>query len=405
MAEAKRARRMALVAAAGGVEPLGTGSPCADCGAPRSALNTGVCWSDTAKTRLTFHYAACDACRSARACKRLREDPAAKLVQMGADAAARTKRPRYEGAPLAAATCTARIGALLEAQGGRCASCAHAVALAAGSGIFMASLDRVGGAGYDDGSAQVLCLGCQRFFNDLDGAARAELTRAVVANAREPRPNHPLAALPVEFERSVSAKLRQMKQREVATDRPSRGAPVELDRAAASRSLCRWGLRCACAPRAHTQNHFSRPSPHTRTDAHTSRPNHIRPTAYTGQCDQRAPQHVSSEPNSVLSRGPLIVSLPARLTQRRPCSRCCIATTTPSTSGATRARANGWTALCGRMTRRCRRLSGGLWWGRARGARSTARTGPRRCAASSSTWSWKRVRRPRGPSCSTIGTL
>ena len=68
MAEAKRARRMALVAAAGGVEPLGTGSACADCGAPRTALNTGVCWSDTAKTRLTFHSAACDACRSARAC-------------------------------------------------------------------------------------------------------------------------------------------------------------------------------------------------------------------------------------------------------------------------------------------------------------------------------------------------
>ena len=263
MAEAKRARRMALVAAAGGVEPLGTGSPCADCGAPRTALNTGVCWSDTAKTRLTFHSAACDACRSARACKRLREDPAAKLVQMGADAAARTKRPRYEGAPLAAATCTARIGALLEAQGGRCASCAHDVVLAAGSGIFMASLDRVGGAGYDDGSAQVLCLGCQRFFNDLDAAARAELTRAVVANAREPRPNHPLAALPVEFERSVSAKLRQMKQREVATDRPSRGAPVELDRAAASRRLCHWGLRCACAPGAHPKTTLVSP-PHTR---------------------------------------------------------------------------------------------------------------------------------------------
>ena len=248
MAEAKRARRMALVAAAGGVEPLGTGSPCADCGAPRTALNTGVCWSDTAKTRLTFHYAACDACRSARACKRLREDPAAKLVQMGADAAARTKRPRYEGVQLSAAACMARIGALLEVQGGRCASCAHDVVLAAGGGIFMASLDRVGGAGYDDSSAQVLCLGCQRFFNDLDAAARAELTRAVVANGREPRPNNPLAALPVEFERSVSAKLRQMKQREVATDRPSRGTPVELDSAAASRHLCHWGLRCACAP-------------------------------------------------------------------------------------------------------------------------------------------------------------
>ena len=65
MAEVKHARRMALVAAAGGVEPLGTGSPCADCGTPRTALNTGVYWSDTAKTRLTFHYAVSDACRSA----------------------------------------------------------------------------------------------------------------------------------------------------------------------------------------------------------------------------------------------------------------------------------------------------------------------------------------------------
>ena len=148
MAEAKkRARRLAMVAAAEGVEPHGTGSPCADCGTPRTVLNTGIGWSDAAKTRLTFHYGACDACRSARACKRLREDPAAKLVQMGADAAARTKRPRYEGAPLSAAACTARIGALLEAQGGRCASCAHDVVLAAGSGIFMASLDRVGTAG------------------------------------------------------------------------------------------------------------------------------------------------------------------------------------------------------------------------------------------------------------------
>ena len=94
MAEAKRARRMALVAAAGGVEPLGTGSACADCGAPRTALNTGVCWSDAAKTRLTFHSAACDACRSARACQRLREDPAAKPVQMVADAAAPSQAQR-----------------------------------------------------------------------------------------------------------------------------------------------------------------------------------------------------------------------------------------------------------------------------------------------------------------------
>ena len=56
-----------------------------------------------AKTRLTFHYGVCDSCRSARACKRLREDPAAKLVQMGADAAARTQRPRYGGEALSAA--------------------------------------------------------------------------------------------------------------------------------------------------------------------------------------------------------------------------------------------------------------------------------------------------------------
>ena len=86
----KRTRRLALLEA--GAEPLGTGSPCADCGTPRTALNTGVCWSDAAKTRLTFHYAVCDPCRSVRACKRLRKDPAAKLVQMGADAAARTQR-------------------------------------------------------------------------------------------------------------------------------------------------------------------------------------------------------------------------------------------------------------------------------------------------------------------------
>jgi len=67
---------------------------------------------------------------------------------MGADAAARTKRPRYEGVQLSAAACTARISALLEVQGGRCAStCAHDVVLAAGGGIFMASLDRVGGGG------------------------------------------------------------------------------------------------------------------------------------------------------------------------------------------------------------------------------------------------------------------
>lgn len=86
---AKHARRLALLEAGG--EPLGTGSPCVDCGTPRTVFNTGVCWSDASKTRLTFHYAVCDPCCSARACKRLRDDPAAKLVQMGADAAARTR--------------------------------------------------------------------------------------------------------------------------------------------------------------------------------------------------------------------------------------------------------------------------------------------------------------------------
>ena len=280
MAEAKKhARRLALLDAAGGVEPLGTGSPCADCAKPRTALNTAICWSDAAKTRLTFHYAVCDACRSARACKRLREDSAAKLVQMGADAAARTKRPRYEGAPLTAATCTERIGALFDAQGGRCASCAHDVVLAAGSGIFMASLDRVGSGGYDDDSAQVLCLGCQRFFNDLDAAARADLTSAVVAASREPRPK-PLEALPAEFERSVSAKLRQMKQREVAVDRPSRGTPVDLSAAAAGRRLRRCGLRCACA--AHLVPSWLHPS-------------FCRTLGAADQCDQRAPEQRTRE--------------------------------------------------------------------------------------------------------------
>ena len=235
---------------------------------------------------------------------------------------------------------TARIGALLEAQGGRCASCAHDVVLAAGSGIFMASLDRVGGAGYDDGSAQVLCLGCQRFFNDLDGAARAELTRAVVANAREPRPNHPLAALPVEFERSVSAKLRQMKQREVATDRPSRGAPVELDRAAASRRLCRWGLRCACAPRAHPNTLVPPLALLTRADAQVS-PHH---TAYTGQCDQRAPQQRAQQCFHAWSFDRVVAG--EAYAEETACSRCCIATPTPSTSGATQAHANGCGRLC-----------------------------------------------------------
>lgn len=49
----------------------------------------------------------------------------------------------------------------------------------------MASLDRVGDA-YEEGSAQMLCMGCQRFFNDLDSDAREELTQAVVRASEEP---------------------------------------------------------------------------------------------------------------------------------------------------------------------------------------------------------------------------
>ena len=163
----KQARRQALLEAVGGCEPSGTGTPCADCRTPRTIFNTNACWSDAAKTRLTFHYAVCDSCRSARLCKRLRDDPAAKLVQMGADAAARTKKANYGGEALTAGACTELITSLLAAQGGRCASCEHNVVLAAGGGIFMASLDRVGDR-YDNGSAQVLCMGCHRLFNDLD---------------------------------------------------------------------------------------------------------------------------------------------------------------------------------------------------------------------------------------------
>ena len=242
MSVAKINRRLALVATGG--EPLGTGSPCAHCGTPRTALNTGVCWSDAAKTRLTFHYAMCDSCRSTRLCKRLREDPAAKLVQMGADAAARTQRPRYGGERLSAAACTELIVQKLCEQGGRCACCAHEVTLAAHSGIFMASLDKV--SDRYDSTAQVLCLGCQRFFNDLDAAERSDLLRAVVDASAKPRPM-PLTCLPAEFERGVEEKLRKMKQRERACDRPSRGAVVELSVEAARRRLCIYGLRCACA--------------------------------------------------------------------------------------------------------------------------------------------------------------
>ena len=287
----KRARRLALLEAGG--EPNGTGTPCADCETPSTILNTSVAWSDAAKTRLTFHYAVCDACRSARLCQKLRDDPAAKLVQMGADAAARTKRPHYGGEVLAASECTALIASLLTAQRGKCASCAHAVDLAAHAGIFMASLDKVGDR-YDDGTAQVLCLGCQRLFNDLPAAACTELTRAIVEASDAPRPD-PLAALPVEFERSVATKVAQMKQREAATDRPLCGAPVELSVAAGCRRLRHCGLRCVCARR--TMN--PRPRRTTRPPAHLSRPTRS-PRLVAGQCDQRAAQRDRGQPVHVV---------------------------------------------------------------------------------------------------------
>ena len=137
-------------------------------------------------------------------------------------ATARTRKSaRYRGEELAAAECTQLVVSLLAEQEGRCASCRHAVHLASHAGIYTASLDRVGGA-YDDGTAQVLCLGCQRLYNDLDADERAELTRAIVTASAEPR-TPPLAELPEEFARSVEVKVAQMKRREAATDRPSRG--------------------------------------------------------------------------------------------------------------------------------------------------------------------------------------
>ena len=56
----------------------------------------------------------------------------------------------------------------------------------------------------------------------------------------------PRAVLPDEFARSVEAKVAQMRRHAAARDRPSRGAPVELSVAAASRRLKRCGLRCRC---------------------------------------------------------------------------------------------------------------------------------------------------------------
>ena len=227
-----------------GGHPAGTGTPCSDCGTPRTIFNTGVVWSDAAKTRLTFHYSICDPCRSAKMCARLRDDPAAKLVQMGADAAARTKRGRYGGGVLTASACTDLIASLLTEQGGKCASCGHDVVVASHAGIFMASLDKVGDR-YDDGEAKVLCLGCQRLFNDLDAEERGVLTKSIVQASREVRPP-PAKELPAPFQKGVADKVAQMKQREVATDRPSRGAPVELTVQAGCHLLRRCGMRCLC---------------------------------------------------------------------------------------------------------------------------------------------------------------
>ena len=76
----------------------------------------------------------------------------------------------------------------------------------------MASLDKVGASGcYDERTAQVLCLGCQRLFNDLGALDRAELTRAIVCAHAAPRPR-PVETLPLDFERSVATKVSQMRR-------------------------------------------------------------------------------------------------------------------------------------------------------------------------------------------------
>ena len=111
----------------------------------------------------------------------------------------------------------------------------------------MASLDKMG-ARYDDGNVQVLCFGCQRLFNDLGALDRAELTRAIVHANAAPRPRL-VSSLPMDFESSVATKLKQMHQREVSTDRPSRGAIVQLTESAACRRLRRSGLQCVRAGR------------------------------------------------------------------------------------------------------------------------------------------------------------
>ena len=237
----KHARRQALLEAAS--EPKGTGTPCAKCGIPRTVFNTNVVWSASNRKRLSFHYAVCDACRSAKICERLRNNPAAKLVQMGADAAARTRKARYNGDVMSAAECTDLVRTLIVKQGGQCASCKHEVVLKAESGIFMASLDKAGAA-YVNGSAQVLCLGCQRLYNDLDDVKRKALTDAIVDGCNAPRLHSPHASLPDAFVRSVNHKIAQMNRRIAATDRPSRTVSVALNVDEGCRLLRECGLRC-----------------------------------------------------------------------------------------------------------------------------------------------------------------
>ena len=126
--------------------------------------------------------------------------------------------------------------------------------LGANAGIFMASLDKVGDA-YDDGSAQVLCLGCQRLFNDLNAEERKRLAQAIATASSEPRPRQPVDQLPDEFVRSVEAKVAQMNRHATAHDRPSRGAPVQMSATAACRRLKRCGLRCAYVRSIDTHRH------------------------------------------------------------------------------------------------------------------------------------------------------
>ena len=135
--------------------------------------------------------------------------------------------------------------------------------------------------------------------------------------------------------------------------------------------------------------------PHTRTDAHVS---HQPYTAYTGQCDQRAPQQRAQQCFHAWSFDRVVAGEAyAEETVQPLLHRYTDAKYIWSDTSA-REWLDGFVRAHDPTVPQAER-----WFvvGRARGARSTARTGPRRCAASSSTWSWKRVRRPRGPSCST----